>query len=466
MYPKALKPFPKNFYWGASTSAFQVEGAWSEDGKGLSIRDVMPVPEGLSNIKVAADHYHRYKEDFKLFADLGLKMYRFSIAWTRILPEGIGKVNQKGIEFYNNLINECLKYKIEPLITITHFDMPLKLSENGGWNNKSTIDAYLNYCKILFENFGDRVTYWLTNNEHNLTILRPAEQFKEPSKSLKKLYEANHNCILAQSKAILLCHQMCPHAKLGPAPNIHYIYPASCKPEDVLAANDFNSLRNWLCLDLACKGEYNKIALAIMDKEGAVPNYDDSDLEIMRNAKPDFIAFNYYETHTVAAYPQGYPLEESNRPHNFKKEGFWRTVDNVYLPYTQYGWQIDPLGFRITLKALDERYRLPLIVTENGLGAHDTVEDDGSIHDDYRIKYLYDQIHEMHVAVTEGVNVIGYCPWTAIDVVSTHEGFNKRYGFIHVNRDENEKDPTANDYKRTPKKSYFWYKDVIQRNEE
>ncbi|MDK2980818.1 MAG: 6-phospho-beta-glucosidase [Chloroflexota bacterium] len=461
MYFNSLKPFPKDFFWGASTSAFQVEGAWDEDGKGLSIRDVMPVPEGVANIKVASDHYHRYKEDIKLLGEMGLKMYRFSIAWTRILPNGTGEINPKGIAFYNDLIDECLKYGIQPLVTIMHFDMPNELEKKGGWNNLATVNAYLNYCRILFENFGDRVKFWLTDNEYNMKVLFVAEQNFGSKASLKDIFQANHNCILAHSKAIALLHDLWPDAKIGPAPNIHYIYPLTCKPEDVQAAQDFNAYRNWLALDLACKGTYNKTALTILEKEGAVPEIG-NDLEIIKAGKPDFIAFNYYETHTVEAFPVGKPYPEIKRALEFKKTGYWRAVENPYLDYTQYGWQIDEVGLRITLKALYERYELPLIITENGLGAHDKLEADGSINDDYRIEYLINHIHQVHIAYTEGVEVFGYCPWSAMDIVSTHEGFNKRYGFIYINRDEQ----GNNDLRRIPKKSFYWYKELIKRNNE
>lgn len=460
MYNKSLKAFPKDFFWGASSSAFQIEGAWDEDGKGLSVRDMMPVPEGIANIRVASDHYHRYKEDIKLLAEMGLKMYRFSIAWTRILPDGTGDINPKGIAFYNDLIDECLKYNIEPLVTILHFDIPISLHQAGEWENPATIDAYLEFCKILFENFGDRVKYWLTNNEYNLSVLFVAEQHQNDKGDLKGTFQANHNCIVAQARAITMLHEMCPDAKIGPAPNIHYVYPASCKPEDVIAAQDFNAYRNWLALDLACKGEYNRIAWSILENDNALPDINEDDFDSLQKGKPDFIAFNYYETHTVEAYPQGKPMIEEIGPHPFKKEGYWHGIPNPYFDYTQFGWQVDAIGLRITLRALNDRYGLPLIITENGLGAYDKVEEDGTIHDDYRIEYLHNHIHQMHIAMDEGANVFGYCPWSAIDLVSTHEGFNKRYGFIYVNRDED----GNHDYRRIPKKSFHWYKHIIESN--
>ena len=462
MYYKSLKPFPKDFFWGASSSAFQIEGAWNVDGKGMSVRDMMPIPEGIANIKVASDHYHRYKEDIKLLGEMGLKMYRFSIAWTRIIPDGTGEINPKGVEFYNNLIDECLKYNIQPLVTILHFDMPVSLEKNGGWKNPATMDAYVNYCKVLFENFGDRVKYWLTNNEYNLSVLFVAEQHFKDKNDAKGTFQGNHYCILAQAKAIALLHEMWPDAKIGPAPNIHYVYPASCKPEDIIAAQDFNAFRNWLALDLACKAEYNRVTWSILEKDNALPDVAEGDIEILERGKPDFLAFNYYETHTVEAYPEGKSIPQEKRPHVFKKEGYWYGVTNPNFEYTQFGWQIDEVGFRITLRALNERYGLPLIVTENGLGAYDRVESDGSVQDDYRIEYLYRHIHQMHIALDEGVNVFGYCPWSAIDLVSTHEGFNKRYGFIYVNRDED----GNHDYRRIPKKSFYWYRSLIKRNSE
>ena len=452
-----LKPFPKDFYWGAATSAFQVEGGWNEDNKGPSIIDKRISEESLSDYKVASDHYHHYKEDIKLFAEMGLRMYRFSISWTRVLPNGTGKVNQKGIDFYNNIINECLKYKIEPLITILHFDIPIDLDNEGGWLNLKMVDAYVDFCKILFETYGDRVKYWLTNNEYNLHPQREREKAKK-----KNAYLANHNCVLAQAKVIIMCHEMIPNAKIGPAPNIHYVYPNSNKPEDVIAAQDYNAIRNWLCLDLHVHGEYNSIAWAYMEKEDAVFEISDEDKRILKQGKPDFIAFNYYETHTVEANPIGKNKIEGY--HNLKNfmDGYYIGVHHPDFAYTQFGWQIDPVGFYITLRSVYERYNLPIIITENGLGAYDVLTKEGTIEDHYRIEYLREHILQMQYALSEGVKVIGYCPWSAIDLVSGHEGFEKRYGFIYVNRDEKD----LKDLKRIKKKSFYWYQKLIERNGE
>ena len=244
MLHKTLKPFPKDFLWGASTSAYQVEGASLEDGKGPSCQDVKVVPEGTSDLKVCADQYHRYKEDIALMAEMGFKTYRFSISWSRIIPEGTGAINPKGIEYYNNVIDECLKYGIEPLVTMFHFDMPAALDERGSWGNRDSIDWFLNFAKVMFENFGDRVKYWLTINEQNmLTLVGPViGTLMIPegcTNVLKETYQQNHHMLVAQAKAMALCHEMLPGAKIGPAPNISLVYPASCKPEDVLAAQNY-----------------------------------------------------------------------------------------------------------------------------------------------------------------------------------------------------------------------------------
>ena len=467
MVHQNMKPFPKDFLWGASTSAYQVEGAWNEDGKGLSVIDVAKYPEGTSDFKVASDHYHRYKEDIALFAEMGLKAYRFSIAWTRIYPNGTGEINQKGIDFYNNLINELLSYNIEPIVTMYHFDLPYALQQKGGWSNRETIDAFENYARTLFTYFGDRVKYWLTINEQNMMILHGSAigtldpNMKNPQ---KELYQQNHHMFLAQAKAINLCHEMCPNAKIGPAPNISAVYPASSKPEDIMAAYNFSSIRNWLYLDVPVFGRYNSVAWRYMEEKGYTPTIQKGDMEILESAKPDFIAFNYYATVTVAENKSNASDENSigDQQIAIGEPGFYRRVDNPYLEKTQFGWEIDPVGFRNTLRELNDRYHLPLLVTENGLGAYDKLEEGDIVNDDYRIEFLRKHIEQARLAITDGVNLIGYCPWSAIDLVSTHQGFSKRYGFIYVNRDEFD----LKDLRRIKKKSFYWYKNVIATNGE
>lgn len=363
------KSFPSDFLWGASTSAYQVEGAYLEDGKSPSIIDMYEHPKDTADFKIASDHYHRYKEDIKLFAEMGMKAYRFSIAWTRIIPDGTGSINEPGVAYYRDMIAECRKYGIEPIVTMYHFDLPYCLEEKGGWNNRDTIDAFVNYAETLFELYGKEVRYWLTINEQNTMILHPGaiglpKGGKLPTK--KELYQQNHHMMLAQARVMKLFHTMVPDGKIGPALNLTAMYPATCKPEE-----------------------------------------------------------------------------------------------NPYVEKTKYGWVIDPVGFRYTLRKVYERYHLPILVTENGIGAPDILED-GKIHDDYRIDFLEKHLEQMKLAITDGVEMLGYCPWSAIDVVSTHQGYQKRYGFIYVDRDEFD----LKEMKRYPKDSYYWYQKVIAENGE
>ena len=463
-----LKPFPADFLWGASTSAYQVEGANLEDSKGPSVQDIKKVPEGTSELDVCADHYHRYKEDIALMAEMGFKEYRFSVAWTRILPEGTGKINPKGIAFYDDLINTCLQYKIEPIITIFHFDLPAALNEKGGWSRRESVDEFVEYCRILYGHFGDRVKYWLTINEQNMLAMvgdalgtsRPADG----TNRLKRIYQDNHHMLLAQAKAMKLLHQMLPGAKVGPAPNISLIYPKTCKPADILAAQNFNAIRNWLYLDMAVWGTYNPLVLSWLEQNDALPEILPGDMEIMKEAKPDFIAFNYYGTSTVEASDgtEKDISDPSARGGRIGAPGMYAFTKNGTLPLSPFGWEIDPEGFRATLREIYSRYHLPMIVTENGLGAYDRLEEDGSVHDDYRIDYLREHIRQMRLAITDGCEVFGYSPWSAIDLVSTHEGVVKRYGFIYVNRDEFD----LKDLKRYRKDSFYWYKKVIASNGE
>ncbi|KMN43225.1 glycoside hydrolase family 1 protein [Bacillus sp. LK2] len=454
------RTFKKDFLWGASTSAYQVEGAYNEDGKGLSVQDVKVIPEGTSDFKVCSDHYHHFKEDVKLFSELGLKVYRFSIAWTRILPNGTGEVNEKGITFYSNLIDELLKHDILPLVTMYHFDLPYELEKKGGWSNRSTIDAFVNYCEILFERFGDRVKNWLTINEQNMMILH-GEAIGTSVLSQKELYQQNHHMLLAEAKVTNLCHQMIQDAKIGPAPNISYVYPKTCKPNDIIAAQNCNAIRNWLYLDMAVYGRYNNIAWNFMKSKNIEPVILEGDMEILSSSKPDYIAFNYYSSITVSEYDENFVIDNTgDQQIEVGEEGFFIGDDNEYLELTDFGWEIDPIGFRATLREVSDRYNLPIIITENGIGAYDKLDEDGSIHDNYRIDYLRKHIEQMELAIADGVDVIGYCPWAAIDLISTHQGFRKRYGFIYINRDEDD----LKDLKRIKKQSFYWYKAVISSN--
>ncbi len=461
-----LKPFPKDFLWGASTSAYQVEGAYDEDGKGLSTQETASIPEGTTDFKVASDHYHRYKEDIALMAEMGFKEYRFSIAWPRIIPDGDGEINPKGIEFYNNLINELVKYNITPVVTLYHFDLPLALQEKyGGWASRQCIKDYERYVRVCFENFGDRVHYWLTINEQNMMIIY------HPYESEKQKYQVNHHMLLAQARAMIACHEMLPDSKVAPAPNITCVYPASSSPEDYLAAMDYDQLRNRMYLDTAVFGKYPEAFMEYLTQRGWAPDFEDGDAETLASAHPDFIAFNYYGGGTVKALSneEGNKLKEQmkNGQAEFmtglmSEPGLAQGCKNPLQVQTSYGMGIDPTGLRATLRQLWERYHLPLLITENGCGVPDKLEEGDKVHDDYRIDYLRKHIHACQEAITDGVDLMGYSPWSAIDLISTHQGCTKRYGFIYVNRDEFD----LKDLRRIRKDSFYWYKKVIATNGE
>ena len=418
MIYQSIKAFPEDFLWGASTSAYQVEGAWNEDGKSPSIIDMCEHPSGTADFRVASDHYHRWEEDIALMGEMGLKAYRFSVAWTRILPEGTGTVNQKGIAFYNQVIEACRKYGIEPVITMYHFDLPYVLEEKGGWSSRDTIEAFVKYAKVLYTHFGSQVKYWLTINEQNTMILHPGAIGVPKGKGLpnqKTLYLQNHHMLLAQAQAMKLLHQMCPDAKIGPALNITAMYPATCSPRDSIAAHNWESIRCWNFLDAAVFGRYNSLAFRYLEDRGIAPSLMDGDLEILAGAKPDFIV-------APRAGDQQIMLGEP---------GVYRPEENPYVGKTKYGWVVDPEGLRLTLRKVYERYHLPVLITENGIGAPDILEEDESVHDSYRI-----------------------------DLVSTHQGYGKRYGFIYVDRDEFD----LREMKRYKKDSFYWYRDVIAAN--
>lgn len=462
MFYKKLKSFPENFLWGASTSAYQVEGAYNEDGKGLSVQD-LHCPEDIADFKIASDHYHRYKEDVKLMAELGLKAYRFSIAWTRILPDGDGEINEKGIKFYNDLIDELLLYDIEPIVTIYHFDLPYELHKKGGWCHRDTIDAFEKYVRILFENYGDRVKYWLTINEQNVMINHPNAMNPGKIPTKKELYQQCHHMFVAAAKATLLCHELVPDGKIGPAPNITAIYPEKCNPSDVIAADDWESIRCWLYLDMAVYGRYNSLVWAYLEEKGSTPDIQDGDMELIAQAKPDFLGVNYYATATVAAAKNdGTDCQPRNGDQQVMigEDGVYRAAKNEYLELTEFGWMVDSIGMRVTLRRIYDRYHLPLLITENGLGAKDEVSADGKVHDVYRIDYLKRHFHQAQLAITDGVDLIGYCPWSFIDLVSTHQGYGKRYGFVYVDRDEKD----LKELKRIKKDSFYWYQNVIRQN--
>lgn len=449
--------FKENFLWGASTSAYQVEGAWNEDGKEPSVQDIREVPKDTTDFKIASDHYHHMKEDVALFSELGLKAYRFSISWSRIMPNG--QVNPLGVKFYQDLIDQLIEKNIEPIVTVFHFDLPESCQKIGGWGNRETINRFSTYCKFLFDTFGDKVKYWQTINEQNMLTLASKAIYGD-KKTWKEIFQANHHMLVAQSSVMGIYHEGNYGGKIGPAPNICAVYPATAAASDQLAAEYMSAFRNWLYLDAAVFGKYNHMAMEILKSLDAVPEITDEDRQIMENNTCDYIAFNYYNTVCAKANHQSVEKSAEDQQTGFSIPKFFESQPNLTLPKTEFGWTIDPVGLRVTAHQIYSRYNLPLLITENGLGGRDTLEADGRVHDQYRIDYLQMHIEELSKAIDEGIPFIGYCPWSAIDLISTHEGMRKRYGFIYVNRE----DFDLKDLKRYKKDSFYWYQKVILSN--
>ena len=474
MIYKQLENFPKDFLWGSASAAYQVEGAWNEEGKGTSIWDIYTKIPGKTykgtNGDIAVDHYHRYKEDVALMAEMGLKAYRFSIAWSRIYPEGRGSVNEEGLKFYDNLIDELLKYNIEPVITIYHWDLPQALQDlYGGWESREIIEDFNNYCITLYNRYGDRVKYWVTLNEQNVFIgLGYATALHPPGvKDLKRMHKANHIANLANAKAIESFRKYVPNGKVGPSFAFGPTYSYSCKPEDVLAQENSEEINNYWWLDVYCKGTYPKIAWKYFERKGLTPTLEEGDLELLKANKPDFIGINYYRTGTFEMNPLD-GVGESKMNNSGKKgstqdsgiPGVYKTINNPHLEATNWDWEIDPVGLRIGLRRLTNRYDIPVLITENGLGEFDTLEENDVVNDDHRIEYLRQHIEQCKAAVTDGVNLLGYCTWSFTDLLSWLNGYQKRYGFVYIDRNEEDE----KDLRRIKKKSFYWYKKVIETN--
>lgn len=456
--------FPDNFLWGASISAHQTEGAYQEDGKGLSVQDTRQRDNhAIADFKVASDHYHHYKEDIKLLAEMGINVFRFSIAWTRIFPDGRGAVNEPGLQHYSDVIDELLKYQIQPFITLNHFDLPQALEDEGGWGVRSTVDAFVHYAETVFQAYGDRVKNWLTINEPNIMLLVDKKILGKEI-PIQEKYQQFHHLMIAEKYAFKRCHELITDGKIGPVPNISLVYPATSKPIDNQAALYFNSVRNWAYLDFSCFGRYNTVFKDYLKQNDVQITFAPEDEALMKTAFPDYIAMNFYTTVTVEK-----PLAKKEMANGISDQqsedimewGFYKGFTNPYLEKNEFNWTIDPLGLKTTLQTLYDRYNLPIIITENGLGAKDELTDDGAVHDQYRIDYLKQHIEQCGAAIEAGVNLIGYSPWSAIDLVSVHEGISKRYGFIYVDRTEED----TKEMKRYKKDSFYWYQDVIQTNQ-
>lgn len=462
----------KDFLWGGATAANQCEGGWQTGGRGLAIVDVipygvnrLPIMEGRMDYRTlpensnypgreAVDMYHHYKEDIALFAEMGFKCYRFSFSWSRIFPTGEEtEPNEAGLRFYENIIDELLKNNIEPIVTICHFDIPLALVEKyGSWRNRETINCFLHYCNTIFRCFKGKVRYWITFNEINMLMHLPfmgaGIQFEENENVMQVKYQAAHNELVASAAATKLAHEINPDFQIGCMLAAGNVYPYSCNPEDVWEGMQ-KDRENYFFIDVQARGEYPAYAKKFLEREGIRLETGEDDEKLLKENTVDFISLSYYNSRCVRTDGGG----EAAGGNVFS------SVKNPYLEYSEWGWPIDSLGFRITLNALYDRYQKPLFVVENGLGAVDMVDENGNINDDYRIDYLKAHIKAMIEAADEdGVDILGYTPWGCIDLVSATTGeMSKRYGFIYVDKDDEGNGTLC----RKRKKSFAWYKEVI-----
>lgn len=473
-------PFREDFLWGGATAANQCEGGFDKGGRGLANVDVAPYgkdrlavitgkmkmfdfdKEHFYPSKDAIEMYSYYKEDIKLFAEMGFKVYRMSIAWSRIFPKGDeDKPNEEGLKFYEDVFKECLKYNIKPLVTITHFDCPMHLiKEYGGWKNRKVIKFYENLCHAIFNRYKGLVEYWLTFNEINMILHAPfmgaGLYFEEGEKEEEIKYQASHHELVASAIATKIAHEVDKNNKVGCMLAAGIYYPYSSKPEDVLAAQQKND-EMYFFVDIQARGKYPNYALKKFERENLNIKIEKEDLELLKKYTVDFISFSYYSTRCAAA-----DMGKHSRGH--EKDNIMKDIKNPELKQTDWGWTVDPLGLRITLNDIYDRYQKPMFIVENGLGAYDKVDKNGYVEDDYRIDYLREHIKNMKDAVEiDGVDLLGFTTWGPIDLVSAGTGeMTKRYGFIYVDRD----DFGNGTLKRSRKKSFYWYKKVIESNGE
>lgn len=478
--------FPEGFLWGGATAANQCEGAWNEDGKGMSVADcstykpkVDPkdyvAQHGITDadIKVAMesddvslygkrhgiDFYHRYKEDLDLFAEMGFKVLRVSIAWTRIFPTGVEEEpNEKGLQFYEDLFTEMRKRNIEPLVTLHHYEMPLYLSNNyDGWYQRPVVDMFIKFCKVVFNRYKDLVKYWLTFNEIDSVFRHPFTTIglvtdRYPKEKLEEIiYQSLHHQFVASSLATKYMKEIIPGAQMGCMLTRTLTYPENCDPRNCLLALKDNR-DNYFYGDVQVFGEYPRFVKKQWEKKGINIKMESGDEEILKLYTVDFVSFSYY-----MSLVSSIDAEKKEKVNGNLTAG----VKNPYLDVTEWNWQVDPMGLHYSLIDMYDRYRKPLFIVENGLGSKDKVEEDGSIQDDYRIAYFRDHIDAIGNAIEDGIEIMGYTPWGCIDMVSMSTcQISKRYGFIYVDAD----DLGNGNYNRKKKKSFEWYKKVISNN--
>jgi 6-phospho-beta-glucosidase len=467
----------KGFLWGAASAAYQIEGGVDADGKGRSIWDeYVRVPgrtfKGTTG-DVAVDHYHHWKEDIALMADMGLKAYRFSISWPRVLPEGSGTPNEAGIKFYEQIIDTCRQYGIEPMITLYHWDLPQALQERyGGWESEQCVEDFVKYADLMFERFGHKVKYWITFNEQNVfTKLGWMLAMHPPGKlnQLKMFLLVNHHINQAHARAVLNFKKLVPGGKVGVSFAYGPGYAFDCDPKNVLACQNYDDMENYWWLDIYCYGNYPIATESYYRKEGVMPKVTELERELFKEAAAelDFIGINYYHTNVCEYNPldgaqrfgHANTTGEKGSDEVTGVPGLFKNPPNPYLRTTDWDWGIDPDGLRYACRMLTSRYHRPIVISENGIGAFDKFEN-GCIHDDYRIDYLRQHVRAVEQAVADGCDVLSYCVWSFTDLLSWLNGYQKRYGLVYVDRGEDE----GGSLKRYRKDSFYWYKRVIESN--
>lgn len=475
-----ITKFPKGFLWGGAIAANQIEGAWNLDGKGISTADIMTSGTHDEPRKItleidkenyfypshtASDFYHNYKEDIKLCAEMGFRVFRMSINWTRIYPNGDEQnPNELGLEFYDRVFDELLKYNIEPLVSIFHNECPLTFyTKYGGWDNKALIELFEKFSVTLFNRYKDKVKYWIPINEinalstpvgnwnHGCILNEGTVYFEKQVDNPTKRWNALHNQFVASARAVIAGKKINPEFQFGTMISHITMYPLTPNPLDVLKTQEEDQIRNCLSGDVQVLGKYPYFASKYFNKIGVHLNVTDDELEIIRLGKVDFYSLSYYMSNCVSATPDVEKVSGN----------IMGGAKNPYLESTDWNWQIDPIGLRYSLNKIYDRYNVPIMVTENGLGAFDELNADNTINDDYRIKYLEEHIEQMRLSIEDGVDLIGYTPWSSIDLVSVSTGeFAKRYGFIYVDQNES----GTGSLKRFKKDSFYWYKNLIENN--
>ncbi|MDT2811887.1 glycoside hydrolase family 1 protein [Vagococcus lutrae] len=480
--------FPKDFLWGGATAANQIEGAYNLGGKGMSTSDYAAYKDPYASGKVdnftfnvsskeleeykanpdkylfpkrwGIDFYHRYKEDIALFAEMGFKTFRLSISWARIFPTGLeDEPNEEGLAFYDKVFDECAKYGIEPLVTMSHYEMPITLTEKyNGWASRELVPLFEKYARVLFERYKSKVKYWITFNEMNMNLnslytgAGVLEDLIKPEDKLQVTYQASHHQFLASALAVKAAREIMPDAKIGCMINQIESYARTTKPEDQLQALKSNQL-NMFYPDVQARGEYPTYMVRYFYDNGIKLEMEPEDAQILKEGTIDYVAISYYMSHVTEAREDADKLAGS----------FDSPIKNEHLELSQWDWPIDPIGLRISLMKLYDRYELPLFVCENGLGAKDELTEDGRVHDDYRIDYIRQHVAQMKEAIKDGVELMGYTTWGCIDLISCGTSqMSKRYGFIYVDQD----DKGEGSLERYRKDSFYWYKDVIASNGE